>query len=106
MISNDDLLLELQKITQGQRQLEERVKKLEKGVYKKIDATEGKLTKQIETTEENLRQEFIGKIEATEEHLQKKIDDSQADTIDILSALIHTGYNLHEKRIKNLEKML
>ncbi len=40
------------------------------------------------------------KVEAT----NKKIDHSQKDVIDTLSDLIHTGYNLHEERIKKLEE--
>jgi len=35
-----------------------------------------------------------------------KIDKSQKDVIDTLSDLIHTGYNLHEDRVKKLEEHL
>ena len=40
------------------------------------------------------------------EKLSKKIDDSQEDTIDALSEVINTGYNLHEERIVRIETEL
>jgi hypothetical protein len=43
-------------------------------------------------------------IELKVEVTNKKIDQSQKDVIDTLSELIHTGYNLHEERIKKLEE--
>jgi len=44
------------------------------------------------------------KIKTSEERVTKKIDDSQKDTIETLSELIHAGHALHEKRIKELEE--
>ena len=38
--------------------------------------------------------------------LSKKIDKSQEETIEVLSELITTGYNSHEKRIKRVEDHL
>ena len=38
------------------------------------------------------------------QELSNKLEQSQQETIEALSDLIHTGYNLHEKRIKQLEK--
>ncbi len=38
--------------------------------------------------------------------VDKKIDKAQQETIETLSALIHTGYNLHEERITKIEKQL
>jgi hypothetical protein len=43
-------------------------------------------------------------IELKVEVTNKKIDQSQKDVIDTLSELIHTGYNLHEERIKKMEE--
>ncbi len=53
----------------------------------------------IKTSEKRIKQEII-------EEVSKKIDASQRDTIDTLTALIHTGYNLHEVRIQRLEDEL
>ena len=58
--------------------VDEKIKSSEKRLEKKILATEGKLS--------------------------KKIVDSQKDTIEVLSAMIHTSYNMHEKRIRQLEE--
>ncbi len=49
-----------------------------------------------------LRQE----IKASEERLTRKIEASQEDTIHVLSEVIHTGYNMHEKRISAIEEQL
>jgi len=38
--------------------------------------------------------------------VSKKVEQSQEETVDALSELIHEGYNLHEKRIKKLEEHL
>jgi peptidoglycan hydrolase CwlO-like protein len=49
------------------------------------------------------------KIEAVNskvDKLDKKIDKSQEETIEVLSELITTGYNSHEKRIKRVEDHL
>lgn len=40
------------------------------------------------------------------EKLSRKIEGSQKDTIDTLTELMHSGYNLHEKRIQRLEDEL
>lgn len=45
-------------------------------------------------------------VEASEKKLIKKIDDSQKDTIEVLMDAIHTGYNMHDKRIKRAENEL
>lgn len=36
-------------------------------------------------------------LQPTKERLTKKIQDSQEDTITVLSELINTGYNMHEE---------
>lgn len=38
--------------------------------------------------------------------LGQKIKESQEDTIEALSSLIHAGYNMHEERIINIENHL
>ena len=55
-----------------------------------------------------IREETVSKEEfrASEERLTKKIEASQEDTIEVLSEVIHTGYNMQEKRIKAIEDHL
>lgn len=48
----------------------------------------------------------LNTLEIKVELVNKKIEQTQRETIDTLSALIHTGYNLHEERIKRIEKGL
>lgn len=45
----------------------------------------------------------VDQVEHMVNQIETKIDESQKDTIEVLSELIHTGYNLHEKRIKDIE---
>jgi hypothetical protein len=46
------------------------------------------------------------KIQASEARLKEVIEISQEETIDALSEVVHTGYNLHEKRISHIEEQL
>jgi hypothetical protein len=46
------------------------------------------------------------KLQTLEQRLENKIKESQQDTIEVLSDLIHTGYDLHENRIKRVEDEL
>ena len=54
-----------------------------------------------------LRQEITAAIQASEERVKTElkgaIEKAQEETIDTLSELIHTGFNMHEERIKALE---
>jgi hypothetical protein len=59
---------------------------------KLLTAVDKSIEKEIQASEERLT-----------EKLGKRIDDSQKDTIDTLSELMHSGYGLHEKRIQRLE---
>lgn len=52
------------------------------------------------------RKELKKELKKFEEKLTEKIDLSQKDTIEVLTALIHSGYNLHEVRISRLEEKL
>jgi len=45
-------------------------------------------------------------LEMKVELVNKKVEQSQQETIETLSGLIHTGYNLHEERIKHIEDQL
>ena len=45
-------------------------------------------------------------VEIKIELVNKKVEKSQQETIETLSDLINTSYNLHEERIKTIEKQL
>ena len=63
------------------------------------------LKKQLDIVE--MKVELVNKkVDHVAERLDKKIETSQEKTIDILSELIHAGYNLHEVRIKKIEDHL
>ena len=50
--------------------------------------------------------EKLDVLEVKIEVLNKKIDKSQDETIEVLSELITTGHNSHEKRIKRIQDNL
>jgi len=84
------------------------VKKYLTGVKKDVATVKQNLSgvkKQLNTVE--LKVELVNK-RVTEGHqeLKQSIKQSQEDTISVLSDLIHTGYSLHEKRIKKIEDTL
>ncbi len=66
-------------------------------------------TEELEQIRKIIREETVNKeeLKASEERikteLKQAIDKSQEDTIEALSEVIHTGYNMHEERIKHLE---
>lgn len=61
--------------------------------------------RQLDTVE--MKVEVVNKrVEKSEQELKQAITNSQEDTINVLSGLIHSGYDMHEKRIRNLEKHL
>ena len=59
-----------------------------------------------------IREETVSKeeLKAAEERIKievkQAIDQSQEDTIESLSEVIHTGYNMHVERIKTGEEQL
>jgi len=65
-----------------------------KGVKQQLDTVEMK----VETVN--------SRVEKSEQELKQTIAKNQEDTITVLSDLIHSGYDMHEKRIRNLEKRL
>lgn len=89
MNTNDQLLKDIKTIVSEEVQASEKRIKQE-------------LRQEIHASEENLRKE----IKSTEQNLRKEIHASQEDTIGALSELIHTGYAMHEKRIKKIEEHL
>lgn len=73
-------------------------KKLLKNIGDLIDT---KLDQKLKPINQNLEVLKV-KIEV----LNKKIDRSQEETVEVLSELITSGYNTHEKRIKKIEDHL
>lgn len=72
-----------------------------KGVKQQLDTVEIK----VEVVNKRVNQ-LGGQLNQTEQRLGKAITKSQEETIEVLSDLIHTGYNLHESRIKKIEEKL
>ncbi len=70
--------------------------------------------KEIETSAENIKKDIGKDIEASEKRMKdelnkdlgKKIIDSQQDTIEVLTEVIHRDYNAHDKRIQRVEDEL
>ena len=69
-------------------------------LIKAIVAEVGQLVK---AENETLKTVLLAEIKAVEKRVTQKIDDSQKDTIEVLSALIQEGHTDHENRIKTLE---
>ncbi len=63
---------------------------------------EAKLAAEREHTRKIIHEE----VAAAKIRLTQKIAASQEDTIHVLSEVIHTGYNMHEKRIRASEEQL
>lgn len=77
-----------------------------KGVKGEINGVKTELKglrQQLNTVE--MKVEVVNKrVGKSEQELKQAIAKSQEDTINVLSDLIHSGYDMHEKRIINLEK--
>lgn len=84
-----------------------------KGIVKGVVEEEIKpIKKQLDTVEMKVEvvnkrvDQLGGQLNQTEQKLEKAITRSQGETIEVLSDLIHTGYNLHEERIRKIEDTL
>lgn len=70
------------------------------------------IKKQLDTVEMKVElvnkrvDQLGGQLRQAEQKLEKAIVKSQEETIEVLSDLIHSGYNLHEKRIRKIENKL
>jgi archaellum component FlaC len=78
------------------------------GVEKKVESVGNRLTgveKKVESVDMKVElvNERIGKVH---QELTQSIKQSQEETIESLSSLVHSGYNLQEKRIKKIEDHL
>ncbi len=71
---------------------------------KRFDAHDGKF-KSIDAKFESIEKKLTSH-DIRFDSLEKQIKQSQEETIEVLSELIHAGYNMHEKRITNIEKHL
>ncbi len=88
-----DEIATLKKIIQGELEAErEHTRRI---VQEAIKASEERTREEIKSSEERVKTE-----------LTQAIRDAQNDTIETLSDLIHTGYNLHEERVKRIEEVL
>ena len=67
-----------------------------------LSAIETRIDKKIQASEQRLEQKLTEKTAK----LSRKIVTSQEDTIEVLSALMHTGYDLHEAKIVRIEDEL
>lgn len=80
------------------------------GTDEKIKASEqrqnNKIGKMFVTNNRIMLDAVDDKMNYLKKETFAKIDSSQADTIEILSEVINTGYNHHEERIKRLESEL
>jgi chromosome segregation ATPase len=123
MTTSDETLFKLEEITSLIIQSQKQQKEMEERLNAKIDIVDNKfaplnlrfntLDDTINTLSHNLDtldykvETLDHKVETLDlkiEAVNQKIDSSQKDTIDILTAVIETGYNMHEKRIKRLEE--
>lgn len=81
--------------------VDKRVGSVDKRVKKEV----GSLNKRIDGLNDRM-DGLSDNVKQMEQRLEKKIKESQEDTIEALSSLIHTGYNTHEERIVNIEQHL
>jgi chromosome segregation ATPase len=130
MTTSDETLFKLDKITSLITQLQQQQEAMEERLNAKIDIVDNKfaplnlrfttldnqmemLDHKVDTLDDKINtlnhqlDMLDHKVETLDykiEAVNKKIDSSQKDTIDTLTAVIETGYNMHEKRIKRLEE--
>ena len=75
------------------------------GQIKKLLEAEREQTKKLFVSEREHTKTIIQEVEeASEKRVIQKVHDSQKDTIEVLSALIHEGHSDHENRISQLEQ--
>lgn len=104
-----------------EQSLRQEIQTTEKSLHQEIQTTEVKLRQEIQAsahqveeklrheirqTEITLKQEIQTSNQQLEEKLSLKIIASQEDTIDAVSDIINTGFNMHEMRIKRIEEHL
>lgn len=80
-------------------------KKLDEKLDAKFDEKLKPLKEQLDTVE--MKVEIVNKrVEQLEKNTKQAIEKSQEDTIQALSNLMHSGYDMHEGRIRRIEKHL
>lgn len=68
-----------------------------------LEKMRGIVREEVTASENRVKSELRQEIKASEERVVQKIDRSQEDTIEVLKELIHTGYEMHEHRIRKIE---
>lgn len=64
------------------------------------------IKEEVTASENRVKSDLRQEIQASEERLIQKIAASQEETIDVLSEVIHTGFNKHEEQIRVIEEQL
>lgn len=70
-----------------------------------LQAIRGIIKEEVRLEVEPLKKQ-LDSVEMKVELVNKRIEQSQQETIESLSELIHTGYSLHENRINKVEHQL
>lgn len=65
----------------------------------------GKISELIDTKLQPIKRQ-LDTVETKVELVHKRVEKAQEETIEVLSELITTGHNMHEKRIKKIEDHL
>lgn len=65
----------------------------------------GKIGELIDTKLQPIKQQ-LDTVETKVELVNKSVEQTQEETIEVLSELITSGHNMHEKRIKKIEDHL
>jgi uncharacterized protein (UPF0335 family) len=64
------------------------------------------IDKKIQASEQRVEEKIAQNIQRLKQQLERKMKESHEDTRDVLSALMHTGYDMHEERIVRIENEL
>lgn len=95
-----------QDIIATEQTLHKEIQSVEQSLHKEIQTVQTSLHQEIQSVEQSLRIEIQTSNRQLEIKLTTKFDISQQEMIDIITELINTGFNLHEKRIKRIESEL
>lgn len=81
------------------------LKQISQLIDSKLDEKLQPVNQHLDTIE--MKVELVnGKVDKAQQSVIQKIEMSQEDTIGALSDVINESYNLHEKRIKQIEEHL
>lgn len=73
-----------------------------------LQAFKGIVREEIDPIKAELQtaKQQLDTVEMKVELVNKRVEQAQEETVNVLSDLIHTGYNLHERRLKKVEDNL